>query len=436
MSSPVLPVRLVGDYVLVGGEIVATGAIDIGAEGTIVAVGPEATLPPASGAVSHVGGLLMPGLVNAHAHTPMTLVRSAGDGLPLQTWLTDAVWPREFNITPDDAYWGMTLGWAEMLLAGVTTTCEMYLHEQPIVASTGAAGGRLVMTPGLIAALAQDNSLDGRIDQILDFHRTYHDPAAGVSVGFGPHSLYDLSPDQITEIGEAARSVDALVHIHLEETQAERAEVMDKWTGRTATELLADTGMLEGRLLAAHGVWLSESDQKLLGDAGAAVAHCPMSNLKLGSGIAPLTSMLEHGITVGIGTDGVASNDSLDLWEELKLAPMLARGRDLDAEAVSAATAIQLGTVGAAKAIGLDDVGTLAPGYQADVIRVDLDQPAFTPGIETDLLASLVFAGSSSYVTDVWVAGQRVVRDKTCVTVDVDRAMTEVRTRGARLLDQ
>jgi len=146
--------------------------------------------------------------------------------------------------------------------------------------------------------------------------------------------------------------------------------------------------------------------------------------------------MLEHGITVGIGTDGVASNDSLDLWEELKLAPMLARGRDLDAEAVSAATAIQLGTVGAAKAIGLDDVGTLAPGYQADVIRVDLDQPAFTPGIETDLLASLVFAGSSSYVTDVWVAGQRVVRDKTCVTVDVDRAMTEVRTRGARLLDQ
>lgn len=426
--------RLQADYVLINSELVADAALDVGDDGRITAVGPVGTLGQAEGVTRNVGGLLMPGLVNTHAHTPMTLVRSAGDGLPLQQWLTDGVWPREGKINSDDAGWGMRLGWAEMLLAGVTTTCEMYLHEAAIVEATHASGGRLVVTPGIIAALAPDGNLDGRLDEITAFHQTHHRPDDRVSVGFGPHSLYDLSPEQVGEIGARAQQLDdALVHIHLEETQSERAEVIDKWTGRTATELLADTGVLEGRLLGAHGVWLSDSDQKLLGQAGAAIAHCPISNLKLGSGIAPVASMLANGVTVGVGTDGVASNDDLDLWQELKLAPMLARGRDLDARAMSASTALDLATSGAARAIGLDNVGRLAPGWWADVIRVDLDQPAFTPGLESDLLTSLVFAGSASFVTDVWVAGQQVVTDGVCTTIDLHEAMDKVRSIGARL---
>lgn len=426
--------RLQADYVLVDSELVADAALDIGEDGRIVAVGPVETLGEAGGVTHNVGGLLMPGLVNTHAHTPMTLVRSAGDGLPLQQWLTDGVWPREGKITPEDAGWGMRLGWAEMLLAGVTTTCEMYLHEAAIVDATDASGGRLVVTPGIIAAFAPDGNLDGRLDEITSFHQTHHRPDHRVSVGFGPHSLYDLSPEQVGEIGVRAQQLDnALVHIHLEETQSERAEVIDKWTGRTATELLADTGVLEGRLLGAHGVWLSDSDQKLLGDAGAAIAHCPISNLKLGSGIAPVASMLANGVTVGVGTDGVASNDDLDLWQELKLAPMLARGRDLDAQAMSASTALELATSSAARAIGIDNVGRLAAGWWADVIRIDLDQPAFTPGLESDLLTSLVFAGSASFVTDVWVAGNQVVADGVCSTIDLDEAMANVRSIGKRL---
>lgn len=426
--------RLVGDAVLVGSNFIDDGAIDIAADGRIVAVGPESDLGPTDAAVKRVGGLLMPGLVNAHAHTPMTLVRSAGDGLPLQQWLTDGVWPREGKMSSDDAEWGMRLGSAEMLLAGVTTTCEMYLHEDAVVSAVRAAGNRLVVTPGIIAALAPNGKLDGRIDEIVAFHAAHHAPADRVSVGFGPHSLYDLSPEQLTEVGDRARELDALVHIHLEETKTERDDVIGKWTGRSATELMADIGLLDGRVLGAHGVWLSDSDQRLLGEAGAAIAHCPVSNLKLGSGIAPVASMLANGITVGIGTDGVASNDDLDLWEELKLAPLLARGRDLDAQAMSAATALELGTVGAARAIGLDDVGLLEPGYHADIIRIDTDQPAFTPGIDADRLTSLVFAGSARFVTDVWVAGQPVVADRACLTVDVDEAMAEARTRGHRLL--
>jgi len=428
-----MTLRLIGDYVLVGSDLIPGGVIDISDDGRIANVGMAVDLGEARGEVRNAGGLLMPGLVNAHAHTPMTLVRSAGDGLPLQQWLTDGVWPREFQITPDDARWGMRLGWAEMLRAGVTTTCEMYMHEASIVEATQSSGGRLVMAAGLIAALAPDGVLDGRLDQITDFHSEHHRPEERISIGFGPHSLYDLSPEQITEISERAKALDALLHIHLEETSHERQEVIDKWTGRTATELLADTGALEGRVLGAHGVWLSDSDQKLLGQAGAAIAHCPISNLKLGSGIAPVASMLENGVTVGIGTDGVASNDDLDLWQELKLAPMLARGNRLDAQAMSAATALDLGTVNAAKAIGLDNVGRLQAGWWADVIRVDLDQPSFTPGIESDLLTSLVFAGNGAFVTDVWVAGNQVVADGDCITIDIGEAMTAVREIGHRI---
>lgn len=425
--------RLIGEYALLADGLVSGGAIDIDSAGRIAAVGTETTLGATEAPVHRIGGMLLPGLVNAHAHTPMTLVRSAGDGLPLQEWLTQGVWPREAKLTADDAYWGMTVGWAEMLLAGVTTTCEMYLHEDAIVRSSVDAGGRLVMTPGIIAALAPNGSLDGRLDEITEFHQKQHRPDDGVSVGFGPHSLYDLSPEQITEVGERAAQLDALVHIHLEETQRERAQVLEQ-SGRTATEVLADAGVLNGRVLAAHGVWLSDSDLALLGENGAAVAHCPLSNLKLGSGIARVPAMLEAGVAVGLGTDGVASNDNLNLWEELKIAPLLARGSQLDAQAMSAEQAFHLATRGAAKALGLDDVGALEAGCWADVVRLDLDQPIFANRIESELFPNAVYAGAAAPVTDVWVGGRRLVKDRQCTTIDVGAALEQAKRRSHALL--
>ena len=410
---------------------IEAGAVDIGADGRIVAVGPEAELGPAPARVDRPGGLLMPGLVNAHAHTPMTLVRSAGDGLPLDRWLKEGVWPREGRMTPDDARWGMALGSAEMLLSGVTTSCEMYLFEQEIVEAVTESGARVVITPGVIAALAKDGDIGGRIAQIVDFHRAHHRPDERIHVGFAPHSVYDLTPDQCGEIAREAQAVDALFHIHLDETAAERELVRERY-GRTATQVLADAGALDGRVVAAHGVWLDEFDRSILAEAGAAVAHCPQSNLKLGSGIAPLVELLRAGVTVGLGTDGPASNDDLDMWDEVKLAPLLARGVHHDPAALGAAGAIDLATRSSADAIGLPDVGRLAPGAWADLVRIDLDRPAFTPGDE--LLTHLVFAGSSRFVTDVWVAGRPVVVGGDLVHVDLSRCLSEVRKRAARLV--
>jgi len=423
--------RLVADYVFSGGAMIANGAIDIDELGRIDAVGND--LSPTDAQTRSVGGLLMPGLVNAHAHTPMTLVRSAGDGLPLQQWLTEGVWPREAKMTPEDARAGMLLGSAEMLLGGVTTSCEMYLFEDAIVDAVNQSMARLVITPGIIAALAQDGSLDERLDEVDRFHATNHDPNGRITVGFGPHSLYDLSPDQVAEIGQRAKRRDALVHIHLEETQTERSDVIERWTGQSATQLLESAGLLDAKLLAAHGVWLSDSDQRLLATAGAGVAHCPHSNLKLGSGVAPIVDMLATGVRVCLGTDGPASNDNLDLWEELKLAPLLARGTRLDPAALTALQALEMATIGGAQAIGLDDVGDLRVGMWADVVRVDLDNPAFTPGIVDDMVNNLVFAGSSRYVTDVWVAGTAVVAGGELLTIDIEQAIHDARVRGQRL---
>ena len=425
--------RLVADHVVPGegnGVVVPDGAVDIAADGRIVAVGPESSLGPPPAEVRRLGGLLMPGLVNAHAHTPMTLVRSAGDGLPLERWLREAIWPREGRMNAEDAWWGMTLGSAEMLAAGVTTSCEMYLFEDAVVDAVDASGARLVITPGVISALLRDGVVGDRIAEIVEFHAAHDGQAGRITVGFAPHSIYDLTPEQCGEIASYARSEGALFHIHLEETEAERQLVIERY-GSTATRLLSDVGALEARTIAAHGVWLDDVDRRLLAEAGASVAHCPQSNLKLGSGIAPVAMLLADGVGVGLGTDGAASNDDLDLWEELKLAPLLARGIGHDPAAMSAATALDLATRASARALGLDDVGELRPGARADVIRVDVDQPAFTPGL--DLLGHLVFAGSSRYVTDVWVEGRQVVEASTVTTVDVERAVGEVERRGRRL---
>ncbi|MEM7339673.1 MAG: amidohydrolase [Actinomycetota bacterium] len=431
-------VRLVADYVVPGegrGLVIAGGAVDIGADGRITAVGPEAELAasePAPSRTERVGGLIAPGLVNAHAHTPMTLVRSVGDGLPLDRWLREGVWPLEGRMNPDDARAGMLAGSVEMLLGGVTTSCEMYLFEGALADATRDSGARLVMTPGVIAALAPDGDVGPRIDEIAIYHQSNHDPEARLHVGFAPHSIYDLSPEQCGEIAARAQKADALFHIHLEETQAERDLVIERH-GASATQLLADHGALDGQVLAAHGVYLDAGDRRLLAEAGAAVAHCPQSNLKLGSGIADVPTLLADGVGVGVGTDGPASNDDLDMWEELRLAALLARGSHRDPTVIDAALAFELATRRAAAAIGLDDVGELRVGAWADVIAVDLDHPRMTPRRDDTLLTQLVFAGAPELVRHVWVAGERVVRDGAMVDLDVDEVRSDAQQRALRL---
>lgn len=411
----------------------AQGAIDV-EDGRICWVGAAAEAPAVEGiTVRDLGGLVMPGLVNAHCHSPMTLVRGAGDGLPLWRWLTEAMWPREGRMTPEDVWWGMTLGSAEMLRAGVTTSCEMYLHEEPVVEAVRASGARLVMTPGVVSALHPDDSGAGRAQELEAFHALHHDPAGLITVGIAPHSAYDLGVGRVAELAELARRLDVLLHIHVAETTQESAE-LEAVHGSSVVRILADHGVFEGDVLAAHCVWVDDDDIRLLAEYGVAVAHCPVSNMKLGSGVAPLARMLEAGVTVALGTDGPASNDTLDLWEEVKMAPLLARVTGLDATLVGPAEVLAMATRIGGRAVGLDDVGCLAPGWAADFQRLDLDHHAFVPVTDaSELLAHVAWSGGDRRVSDVWVAGEPVVVDGVVLHVDEERARAEVQQRAERL---
>ena len=415
--------------------MIERGAVDVRADGRIAWVGAAADASTTDAPVIRLGGLLMPGLFNTHAHTPMTLVRGAGDGLPLMAWLEDVMWPREGRMLPEDVWWGMTLGSVEMLRSGVTTTCEMYAFEHEVIDAGREAGIRQVMCPGVLSVAHADDagSVADRVGEIAAVHDAVNDPSGLVTIGFAPHSAYDLGVEACAEIAAAAQERDALVHIHVAETADEGDSLAAEHGGASVPRLLADAGVLDGRVLAAHSVWLDDADLDIYASAGVAVAHCPVSNMKLGSGVARVPEMIERGITVSLATDGPASNDDLDLWEEIKIASLLARVTALDPTLMSAQQVISMATHGGAEALGLH-TGVLEPGRWADMIRLDIDDPAFVPVTSpNELVAHVAWAGGSRHVTDVWVGGERVVADRVCLTVDEARARYEVQHRAQRL---
>jgi 5-methylthioadenosine/S-adenosylhomocysteine deaminase len=402
------------------------GAVEIGADGRIASVG------PADAGEQTRRGVLLPGLVNVHCHSPMTLFRGAAEDVPLDRFLREVLWPREARLQHGDVYWGMTLACAELLRFGVTTTCEMYVHEQAMLDAALAAHARCVLTPGVVDAPGWLPWRE-RLAQVLAFHDEHAGRHELVDVGLAPHSAYALPLEALDAVAAAACERDALVHIHVAET-SEEGRALEAEHGVSVPALLAERGLLGGRTLAAHSVWLSDHDLALYRERDVAVAHCPQSNAKLASGIARVADMLRLGLRVGLGTDGPSSNNDLDLWEELRLAALLARVRDRDPEALPARDALLLATRGGAEALRRPDLGALAPGRRADVVFVRTDDPAFVPLVdERDLVSHLVWSASSRLVHDVWVAGRQVVAGGECLTVDFERAAYEVGERARRL---
>jgi 5-methylthioadenosine/S-adenosylhomocysteine deaminase len=409
------------------GTVHRPGAVEL-AGGRIVSVGPAG---PGEAARD---GVLLPGLVNCHCHSPMTLFRGAAEELPLRRFLQEVLWPREARLTREDVYWGMTLACAELLRFGVTTTCEMYVHEEGILDAVLEAGTRCVLTPG-VADVPGWVDWRERLDQVtafLDEHGGRHER---VEVGVAAHSAYALPLEALDALAAAAQARGALVHLHLAETRDECAELEAAHGGKSVPAILAERGFLDGRVLAAHSIWLSDDDLELLRAHDVGVAHCPTSNAKLAAGIARIPDMLRLALRVGLGTDGPASNNDLDLWEEMRLAGLLARVGSGDAELLPAPELLALATREGGRTLGRDDLGLLAPGAAADLILLRLDDPAFVPLVEErDLVSHLVWSASSRLVEDVWVAGRQVVRGGECLTVDLERARLEVQARAERLV--
>ncbi|MCJ7726982.1 MAG: amidohydrolase [Acidimicrobiia bacterium] len=427
--------RLIGDFVApmdASMSVHSPGFVDI-ADGRILASGPLAAAPepPSGGGVDNVGGLLMPGMINGHAHSSMTLLRGSGEGLPLDRWLKEVIWPRESRLSPDDVEVGMMVGAVEMLRNGVTTSNEMYFFPEAVAAGAARVGMRAIVGVTIIEGLERFGTPEEQFEAGLVLRDQMKDPL--IEIAFGPHSAYTLREETLRRIRDEALARDMLVHIHVAETRTE-GDGVTRRTGRTVPEYLADLGMLECRMVAAHGVWLTDSDMALFGAHDVGVAHCPGSNGKLASGIAPVRAMREAGISVAVSTDGPASNDNLDVLDEARLALLYARLRDSDPSALGVGDALRMITSEAARAVGRPDLGSLEAAKAADIVRVSLDRPEFEP-IEqpADVLDLLVWAGSSRDVTDVWVGGDRVVEAGEVTTIAVDELRHDARRIAARI---
>jgi len=370
------------------------------------------------------GKLVMPGLINAHTHSGMSILRSLSDDVDLMVFLRDRVWPREVKLTADDVYSGSLLSGIEMLRAGVTTYVDMYFFEDELARAAVDVGLRALITPTILDVPVWTpilGPLERQIHRGFDFCRRWEGRHGRIHTGLGPHSPYTVPLETLAELAHQAQEEHLPVNIHLVETKQER----DSYDlgGRSIVATLEDVGFFDGPVIGAHSVWLTEGDCEIYARKRVGVAHCPQSNAKLGCGIAPVVEMLAHGIAVGLGTDSACTNNNLDLWEEMRLAPLLAKVSALDPKPLPATEALWMATRLGGKAVHLPDIGVLCEGFRADLVVLDLADtvavPVFSP--ET-YLAHLVYAFSARQVDAVWVNGSQVVRGGEVLTVDVEAA--------------
>jgi 5-methylthioadenosine/S-adenosylhomocysteine deaminase len=414
--------------------VVSPGVIDV-ADDRVVWSGPAADAPSYDGPTTNLAGLVTPGLVNTHCHTPMLLLRGTGEGLPTDRWLTEVMWPREGRLVADDVTAAMRLGASEMLVNGITTTNEMYFFGEEVATAAAEVGLRCTVTAPVIEAedFARFGSVDEQLARTAELRAAWADHPL-IEIGIGPHAAYSLSREALEKVAELVALDPMVLHIHVAEQPHEGDGVLQT-TGLSVPAYLDEIGLLGPRTVAAHCVWLSRDDIERFAARGVNVAHCPCSNGRHASGIAPVQEMLDAGITVGLGTDGPASHDRLDLFADMRAATWFARIRATDASAMPARLAFDLATGAAGRVLSRPDVGHLTSGARADFVRSDVTAPSYAPVLDAEqYVERFVWAGSPGSVRDVWVGGRRVVADGACVTIDVDGAREDVVDRARRLV--
>ncbi|MGD8273097.1 MAG: amidohydrolase [Desulfobacterales bacterium] len=405
--------------------ILTKGTVAI-AKDTITAVGPAEEFSDwsASEVVDARGGIIMPGLINSHTHAAMTCFRGLADDLPLMTWLNGHIFPAEAKLDDPMVYSGALLACAEMIMSGTTCFCDMYLFEDAVARAASDAGMRAVVGEVLYDF---DSPNYGPIAQGFEYTRklieTWQDHPL-VTIAVEPHSTYLCAPELLQKAFELARQFRLPLVIHLAESKSEVSQIKERFD-KTPVEHLADLGLLASNVVACHCVALTENDIALLKRFDVKVAHNAESNMKLASGIAPIPELLTEGICVGLGTDGCASNNDLDLFLEMDTVAKLHKAKTLDPTVMDAETVLKMATIGAARVLGLESfIGSIETGKKADLIIVDTDQPHLTPMYNP--VSHMVYAARGSDVTTVMINGTIVMQDGRLTTMDLGRIMDDV----------
>jgi len=412
------------DDIIPGGEIAIEGQY-------IVSVGPAGSAPEGfvpDRVLDASDMLAMPGFVNSHTHAAMTLLRSYADDLPLMKWLEEKIWPLEAKLEEEDIYWGTMLCCLEMIRSGTTTFADMYFHMNEVARAVERSGIRADLSRGMIGVGPEAQSA---LDFSREFVAKWHGRGNGrITVRLGPHAPYTCPPDYLKKVISLAGELNVGIHIHLAETKTE-IEDMEKKYGMSPIRLMDSVGLLELPVLAAHCVHLDDGDIEILARKKVGVAHNPESNMKLASGVAPVSRMLEAGVTVGLGTDGAASNNNLDMLEEMRSAALLQKVSTMNPLALPSFKALRMATAGGAGALGMaGQTGVLRKGLKADIILMDTRKPHFFP--RHDWIANVVYAAQSSDVHTVIIDGNIVMEGRRVLTIDEDEVYEQVEARAKR----
>ncbi len=416
---------LLKNATVITGEDHAARTCDVGIEGRLISfVGQDDTFVP-DRTIYCNGNIVMPGLINAHTHIPMTLLRNYADDYELHTWLFEKIFPAEDKIFPDGIRIGTQLGILEMIRGGTTCFADMYSFEDTIADVVEQTGIKANLSRALLNGDPCALEDDFRFNESVALYEQYHMRDNGrIRIDFALHAVYTSCREYMQAAAEYISRQNHRVHVHVSETLKENVDCMAQY-GVSPTRLLYDLGYFRTDTLIAHGVHLSDDDLELLGQLPVSVTHCPSSNLKLASGIARITEYQRRGINVAVGTDGASSNNNLNMLEELHIASILGKGSTLEPTALCAYDTLRMGTVNGAAALGRDDTGLVKAGYAADLAIINIDRPHLTPLGHP--LSAIVYSAQHSDVSTVICDGKILMDNGVCTTMDEERVLHDAR---------
>lgn len=362
------------------------------------------------------GKILMPGLVNTHTHSPMTLMRGLADDMPLDTWLNDHIWPVEANLNGEHCYAGAILACAEMIKSGTTCFNDMYFFMDHVAKAADESGLRGVLSHGMID-FGDETKRKEEFKETRRIIKKCHNTADGrIKVSYGPHSPYTCSKELLEQVKKESEKFNVGIHIHVSETQKEISDVLEAQRKRPF-EYLDEIGFLDGNVTAAHAVWVSENEIEIIENRNVKISHNPASNMKLSSGISPVQKLHEKGICTSLGTDGAASNNNMDMLEEMKIATLLQKVSTMDPTVMNAEDTFKMATLKGAQALGLEnEIGTIEVGKKADIAIVDMMTPKLTP--IRNPVSHIVYSANGGDVDTVICNGELLMENRELITLD------------------
>ncbi|MGB9202206.1 amidohydrolase family protein [Methanobacterium sp.] len=400
----------------------------------IVEISDKLGLNDADEVINASGKILLPGLVNTHTHLSMTLMRGLADDMPLDTWLNNYIWPVEAELNPEYCYAGALVACAEMIRSGTTCFNDMYFYMDHVAKAADESGLRGIISHGMIDFGDEDKRKQEFKESIRIIKKCHNTGNGRIQVAFGPHSPYTCSQELLSQVKREAAKYGVRIHIHVSETQKEVSDILEVH-GKRPFEYLDEIGFLGSEVTAAHAVWLSKNEIDIIKQSETKLSHNPSSNMKLSSGVSPVSELLNKDVCVSIGTDGPASNNNMDMLEEMKITALLQKVTTMDPTVLNAEEVFKMATIFGAKSLGLEDqIGSIEVGKKADIILIDGKSPQLTPF--RNPISHIVYSANGGNVDTVICNGEILMQNRELLTLDENMILEAAQNASEELLSK